>query len=231
MPPPPFCYQYMGGNAVNYIIYAAKSLSKRVVQYHKSYLLDMHVIRLRFPHIWYMIKANLDGGDSMQEKRRNYKRTIIKLLLAGFVLYLFPIYHIGAMVPYFDYYSKEEIAMLAFRGGPVDHLQAMPVLKLAEEAFSDVDSTKEEAIQKYGLLYRYGFTEDISPDVVSETHSLKLWSCRFYNSKGYMWVYYSHEAYNTGDEVTSGSTRVQALWTLEKNTAGDWVVNHIKEHA
>jgi hypothetical protein len=44
-----------------------------------------------------------------------------------------------------------------------------------------------------------------------------------------MWVYYSHEAYNTGDEVTSGSTRVQALWMLEKQN-DEWVVTHIKEH-
>ena len=229
MPSPPFCYQYMGGNAVDYIIHAVKSLSKRVVQYHKSCLLDMHVIRLRFLHIWYMIKANLGGGDSMQEKRRNYKRTIIKLLLAGFVLYLFPIYHIGAMVPYFDYYSKEEIAMLAFRGGPVDHLQAMPVLKLAEEAFSDVNSTRDEAMQKYGLLDRYGYAEDSYSDIVSEKHLLDLWACRFSDSTGYMWIYYTSMGYDANGNNTSGSARVQALWMLEKQN-GEWVVTHIKEH-
>ena len=166
----------------------------------------------------------------MQEKWHKHKRTIIKLLLAGCILYLFPIYHIAAMVPYFDYYSKEEIARLAFRGGPVDHLQAMPVMKLAEEAFSDVDSNRDEAMQKYGLLHRYGFTEDSYPDAVSETHSLQLWSCRFSGSTGYMWIYYSSEAYDSNGDITSGSWRATALWTLEKNTDGEWVVTHIKEH-
>ena len=166
----------------------------------------------------------------MQKKWHKHKRTIIKLLLAGCILYLFPIYHIAAMVPYFNYYSKEEIARLAFRGGPVDHLQAMPVMKLAEEAFSDVDSTSDEAMQKYGLLYRYGYAEDSYTDVVSEKHLLSLWSCRFSGSTGYMWIYYTSMGYDANGNNTSGSARVQALWTLEKNTDGEWVVTHIKEH-
>ena len=166
----------------------------------------------------------------MQEKWHKHKRTIIKLLLAGCILYLFPIYHIAAMVPYFDYYSKEEIARLAFRGGPVDHLQAMPVMKLAEEAFSDVDSTRDEAMQKYGLLDRYGYAEDSYSDIVSEKHLLDLWACRFSDSTGYMWIYYTSMGYDANGTNTSGSARVQALWTLEKNTDGEWVVTHIKEH-
>ncbi len=166
----------------------------------------------------------------MQEKWHKYKGTIVKLLLAVFVLYLFPLYHIGAMVPYFDYYSKEELAMLAFRGGPIDHLQAMPVMKLAEEAFSDVDSTREDAMDKYGLLHRYSYAEDTYSDAVSERHSLQLWACRFFGTTGYMWVRYSSEAYNASDVVTSGSWDVLSLWSLEKNEDGQWIVSHIKEH-
>lgn len=157
------------------------------------------------------------------------KRKIIIAIILVLLVYHFPLHHVILVAgPYLDFYTASEIGMLAFAGMPGDRIKAEPVLELAEEAFSDIESTREEREKKYGLLHRYGFANDYYT-AASEKHSLKLWAAHFYGTEGYMWICYSSEVYDADGNITSGSQNVQALWKLEK-IDGEWVVVHIKEH-
>ena len=49
------------------------------------------------------------------------------------------------------------------------------------------------------------------------------------DTEGYIWVYYSYEAINSEGQVVSGSKNIPALWTVEKDNTGEWVVISIKE--
>ena len=162
-----------------------------------------------------------------RKSRSTVLGTVCVVLALLTALHYFPVYHI-AQVWWPSYYATGEISMLAYIGSVDDRALAQPVMRLAEEAFSDLHSTEAEQKEKYGLLSRYAF--GASRNAASETHSLKLWSAHFDGAYGYMWVYYSQEALDANGHTVSGSWRIPALWYLEKNEDGAWVVTHIKEH-
>ncbi len=151
------------------------------------------------------------------------------LLLTAFLIYWFPIYHI-AQVWMPSYYTTGEISKLVFRGTTQDLRTASEIMDTAERACKEIGLTRAEAEDKYGLLSRFCHAADSYPDVVSEQHTLRLWSARFDLTEGWMWVYYSQEGLDKNGEVTTGSWRIPSLWYLQPDETGQWQIVHIKEH-
>ena len=154
---------------------------------------------------------------------------VTAVLLAALALHWFPVYRI-ARVWQPSYYDTGEVSLLAYIGSPEDRRAARTVLAKAELAFSELGLGREEAQEKYGALSRYVICADSYPAAVSERHTLKLWSARFYGSDGLMWVWYSQEGMDTDGNTVTGSWDIPALWSLEKTPDGTWEVTHIKEH-
>lgn len=127
-----------------------------------------------------------------------------------------------------SYYSTRELAMLKSAGSAGDRREAEAVLELAEAAFRDCTHTREENHETYGLLARYATAS--SYNAASESHSLKLLSAHLDADKGYLWVYYSSEAFDEKGDTVHGSWKIPSLWTVEKDAAGTWTVVKIKEH-
>lgn len=164
-----------------------------------------------------------------RQNRRKIRRWALGLAMAGLAVCFFwhhPVWHI-AQVWEPSYFETGEVSQLAYIGRREDRQTARRVLDRAEEAFSSVGLTDGEAKERFGLLSRYTTGH---PDAVSERHSLRLWSARFYGGDGTMWVYYTKEGLDKDGKVVQGSWRIPALWRLERNAAGEWEVTHIKEH-
>ena len=158
----------------------------------------------------------------------------VLLPLAALVLLLciFPVYrlaHIGPGV-FGDYYSNEEILKALYIGSPSERRQASAVLALAEEAFNDTGHSRAENEEKYGLLSRYATPADSYADVAYNRHSLRLWASHLDGDEGWIWVYYSSKSYKADGSLVCGSGNVPALWTVEKDSRGQWTVVQIKEH-
>lgn len=156
-----------------------------------------------------------------------------KYMITGFIilllLYMFPVYHIPAVLFQPSYYCADEVALLAYRGGLRSHAIASDIIAQAEEAFSEITLSSDEIKEKYGLFGRYAFGSD-HYNATAEKHTLKLWSAHFGSSKGTMWVWYTQEGFNSNGERTTGSWKIPSLWMLEKNIDGQWEVIKIKEH-
>ena len=129
-----------------------------------------------------------------------------------------------------SWFETGEISLLAHVGSREDRQTAQQVLNLAEQAFSALGLTREEAAARYGELSRYCFPRDVYPGVVREEHHLDLWSAHFSGGHGQMWVYYSQEGYDAAGNCTTGSWRVPSLWYLEQAETGEWTVIGTKEH-
>ncbi len=171
----------------------------------------------------------------LSQKQHEAKTTrvavILILLLAAVALWSVlrdhPVWRI-AEVWWPSYFTTGEITQLAYIGTPEDRAAAQQVLELAEQAFSDVTTPREEQEARYGKLARYATAGERG--AVSESHSLELWSADFHITDGTMWVYYSQEAYDENGDTIRGSWRIPSLWYLEKNEDGAWEVTGIKEH-
>lgn len=166
-----------------------------------------------------------------QNERRRRRLTAAALAAAAcaaalaVLLHYFPVYHI-AQVPLY-YYDAQEVSLLAYIGSREERRTAQTILARAEQAFSAIGLSCEEAEETYGQLGRYCNTHD---GVSTESHKLELWSARFDGRTGYMWIHYSQNGYDkTGKKVT-GSRNVTALWRLGQNWDGDWVVMDVREH-
>lgn len=142
-------------------------------------------------------------------------------------LHFFPLWRIAAVWQP-SYFTTGEVSQLAYIGSAEDRAIARQVLAEAENAFRDLDTPGDALEEKYGKLSRYATKEERG--AVSESHSLELWSARFYTNDGTIWVYYSQEAYDENGEIICGSWRIPTLWYLERNAAGEWEVTAIKEH-
>ena len=139
----------------------------------------------------------------------------------------FPVWRI-AKVWWPSYFTTGEISQLAYIGSREDRELAQKVLEQAEQAFSDIETSRDELEEKYGLLKRYAVAGERG--AAEESHSLELWSAHFDSSYGTMWVYYSQEAYDESGSTICGSWRIPSLWYLEKNAQGQWQIVGIKEH-
>ena len=177
---------------------------------------------------------------SMKATRKKFckKAYRVAAIIAGIfiivcvLLHFFPIYRIvdiGSMT-IGNYYSSEQIAKAFYIGSASDRREAQAVLRLADQAFNDVQHTSVENEEKYGLLARYATDTDSYGDTAFNKHSLELWSAHLGKDEGYIWVYYSSETFNHDGSIAHGSRNIPSLWKVERNDSGEWVVVQIREH-
>ena len=155
--------------------------------------------------------------------------TAVCLLVVVALIHYFPIYRI-IEVGGTSYFSSNEIAKLAYIGSGADRAEAQSILRQADAAFHDCKHTSAENEKLYGVLSRYATDTDLWNDVSFVNHSLELWSAHLDDTEGYLWVYYSYEAINSEGQVVHSSKNIPSLWTVEKDSTGEWIVTSIKEH-
>ena len=179
------------------------------------------------------VNGLLSGELKLAKKVGKRKKNVIVTLVIFLLLYLFPVWHL-IPVTSLDFYSAYDASFLLFRGLPTNRIQVYNVIQTAEAAFSDIESTYDEAKEKYGVLSRYAIPSDDYSGVITENHKLRICSIILNPSptaehRGYMWVYYSSEALDKDGNVVCGSWRVPALWYLDKDDDGELYVKDIKE--
>lgn len=177
---------------------------------------------------------------SMKATRKKFRKKAYRVaaIIAGIfiivcvLLHFFPVYRIVDIGPMTigSYYSGEQIAKALSIGSASDRREAQAVLRLADQAFNDVQHTSVENEEKYGLLARYATDTDSYGDTAFNEHSLELWSAHLGKDEGYIWVYYSSETFNHDGSIAHGSRNIPSLWKVEKNDSGEWVVVQIREH-
>lgn len=177
---------------------------------------------------------------SMKATRKKFRKKAYRVaaIIAGIfiivcvLLHFFPVYRIVDIGPMTigSYYSGEQIAKALSIGSTSDRREAQAVLRLADQAFNDVQHTSVENEEKYGLLARYATDTDSYGDTAFNEHSLELWSAHLGKDDGYIWVYYSSETFNHDGSIAHGSRNIPSLWKVEKNDSGEWVVVQIREH-
>lgn len=125
-------------------------------------------------------------------------------------------------------FKGDELALMLHYGEKEERRIAKTVLDQAEQAFSALGLTREEAEKTYGLLSRYVLygLED-----VQEQHSLKLIAAQVEGDEGHMWIHYSQRAVDTQGNTKRGSSDIFSLWTIRKDTDENWYVSNIKEPA
>ena len=151
------------------------------------------------------------------------------LLVSTILLHFFPVYRI-AEVGGTSYFSSDEIAKLVYIGSGTDRAAAQAVLREADAAFHDCTHTRAENEELYGVLSRYATDTERGENVAYINHSLELWSAHLGDTEGYLWVCYSFEVVDFYGRTVHGGQNIPALWKVEKNDAGVWVVVQIKEH-
>lgn len=166
-------------------------------------------------------------------KKRPHKKALITIVITAVclsaifaALYYFPVYRIINVQR--NYFNRAEVSMLAYIGSHEDRVTAQSILRQADEAFTDCRHTAEENTEKYGLLSIYSTPSERGASFAA--HSLELWSAHLDETEGDLWVFYSHKAYDGSGNIVWGSSEVPALWHVEKNADGHWVVTAIKEH-
>ena len=177
---------------------------------------------------------------SMKATRKKFRKKAYRVaaVIAGIfiivcvLLHVFPVYRIvdiGSMTMG-NYYSSDQIAKAFYIGSASYRREAQAVLRLADQAFNDVQHTSVENEEKYGLLARYATDTDSYGDTAFNEHSLELWSAHLGKDEGYIWVYYSSETFNHDGSIAHGSRNIPSLWKVERNDSGEWVVVQIREH-
>lgn len=161
------------------------------------------------------------------------KKKVVIGIAVVLLLYFFPIWHL-IPVTVNDFFSAREVSYLAFRGSPANRIAVSNIIDTAEAAFSDIQSTYDEAEEKYGALSIYATPSDDYSDVIAERHKLRIWSIILNlpptaDHRGCMWVYYSREALDEKGEVVRGAWKIQSLWYLDIDENGEWYVVDIKE--
>jgi hypothetical protein len=185
------------------------------------------------------MQSSLDAevSKSMKAVRKRLRKMayrVAAVIAAVFIavcvlLHFFPVYRILDIG--FKYYNSDQIAKALYIGSASDRSEAQAVLRLADQAFQDTQHTRVENEEAYGLLARYATAADSYGDVAYNVHSLELWSAHLGEDEGWIWVYYSSETFDHNGSTVCGSQRVPALWKVEKNDNGEWVVVQIREHA
>ena len=173
-------------------------------------------------------EASPKAGEPSRRRIRGAAALLLFTALVVFFQY-FPL-HRAALVWQPSWFETGEISLLAYVGSREDRQTARPVLDLAEQAFSALGLTREEAAARYGKLGRYCFARDVHPEILREAHTLELWSAHFSGGYGQLWVYYSQAGYDAAGNRTAGSWRVPSLWYLEQAETGEWTVIAVKEH-
>ena len=188
--------------------------------------------------MWDSLEAEVMKSMKATRKKFRKKAYRVAAIIAGIfiivcvLLHFFPVYRIVDIGPMTigSYYSGEQIAKALSIGSASDRREAQAVLRLADQAFNDVQHTSVENEEKYGLLARYATDTDSYGDTAFNEHSLELWSAHLGKDEGYIWVYYSSETFNHDGSIAHGSRNIPSLWKVEKNDSGEWVVVQIREH-
>lgn len=175
---------------------------------------------------------------ALRTLRRRFRKKLLRALailaaaltMAMVLLHFFPVYRLVLMSGTRSYYTGKELAMAVSIGSAADRAEAQSVLRQADAAFQEHRHTREENQQQYGLLSRYASHSDSYPDVAFVNHTLELWSAHLGDTEGYLWVRYSCTAYDHDGDPVHGSADVEALWRVEKDADGQWVVVQIREH-
>ncbi len=154
--------------------------------------------------------------------------TVLCLSVFAFLISRFPVYHLANMGGVSHFYTARELAMLSYSGSSADQAQAQAILRQADAAFHDCSHTSEENESLYGLLARYA--TPLHRNAAYTDYSLELVSAHLTGSRGYLWVFYSHDAIGQDGKRICGSANIYSLWTVEKDNSGQWTVVGIKEH-
>jgi hypothetical protein len=178
-----------------------------------------------------------EASKSMKAIRTKFRKKVYRAaaaIAAIFIaicvlLHFFPIYRIVNIG--IDYYSGDQIAKALYIGSTADRSEAQAVLRLADKAFSDTQHTETENKAEYGLLARYATNTESYEDAAFNVHSLELWSAHLGENEGWLWVYYTSKTFDHDGNTIRGSSRVPALWKVEKSESGEWIVVQIREHA
>ena len=188
------------------------------------------------------LRSSLDAEveRSMRATRKKLRKRAFRVaavIAAVFIavcvpLHFFPVYRILDIGPLTagNYYSGEQISKALYIGSLSDRREAQAVLRLADQAFHDVQHTRVENEEKYGLLARYATDTDSYGDTAFNEHSLELWSAHLGKDEGWIWVYYSSETFHHDGSLAHGSRNIPSLWKVERNDSGEWVVVQIQEH-
>ncbi len=152
--------------------------------------------------------------------------TILSIIVIGYLIRSTLTYNVFKN-PNKDFFGKQYWEILHITSGN-DYDIANEILDFANNAFSSI-TTKENAEEKYGELSRYSIITEYYKDAISEEHKIDLITANFKENTGYMWVVYTHVAYDQKNELTYGSWDILARWELEK-IDGIWTVINTKEH-
>ena len=173
----------------------------------------------------------LQGDLTLKKKKHFGKKDLVIAILIVFLLYMFPFYHL-AEVCNTNVFGVQEASHMLFRGMPTEHMAVSHIVDTAEDAFTELGLSEEEAYEKYGELGRYCITSDYD-DVVKEKHRLRIWSVSLNNytaeALGCIWVFYSQEGLTKDGKISTGSWKIPAIWYLDKDENGEWYVTGIKE--
>ena len=101
------------------------------------------------------------------------KKTVIVTLVIVLLIYLFPIWHL-ITVTSVDFYSAYDVFYLVFRGIPTNRIQVSNIVQTAEAAFSDIESTYDEAKEKYGVLSIYATPSDYYSGAITENLNIPV---------------------------------------------------------
>ena len=162
-------------------------------------------------------------------RKKKWVAFIILAAFIGILLMKFPVWRYFMARPYEMSFGKETLKELAYSGTRKDRLAVREILDEAEEAFSATGLSAEEAEEKFGQLDKCTYTADSYPDAVSEKHDLKLYTAKCDGESGYLWVCFTHNAYDAKGELVSGSRDVLARWEIKKDGNGAWHVSSIME--
>lgn len=152
--------------------------------------------------------------------------TILSIIVIGYVIRSTLIYN-AFKYPNKDFFDKQYWEIIHITSGN-DYVIANEILDDADNAFSAI-TTEKYAEAKYGKLSRYSIKTDYHKNATSEEHDIDLVTANFKEDTGYMWVVYTHVAYDQNNKLTYGSWDILARWELEK-IDGIWTVIDTKEH-
>lgn len=153
---------------------------------------------------------------------------VVFLAVTAGVLLVSGVHRMAVLQGISDYYDVHEKAMLISRGSSWDRIMAQDILNRAQAAFSDYSHTHEENQKTYGILSRYATSS--SYRAATAACSLELLSAHLGTSEGYMWVFYTSEAFDAQGDTVRGSWNIPSLWKVGKDASGAWNVVGIKEH-
>lgn len=165
--------------------------------------------------------------------------TAAVVLLVTLMLRLNPIDYLADVSATKGYTFSDRMALL-FKGGISDRIEAQRVLHgnvhtafmYSEKEAREMDNIAEEDVFSYYGALRYYFVREDHAGETLTIYNIDLLSAHFCGSSGKMWVKYWYNRYDKSDDLrwyegTGAPEGRIALWKLEKNDEGYWLVVEI----